>query len=198
MGGQLARVFVDANVLYSKTLRDWVGLLYTDEERAAPFEVYWSEDVLAEAMYHLRKDHPEWDGAKFAVMRDRIAQTFEVGRVTDYEVDGSYRGADRHDAHVHAAAVACGADYLLTCNVGDFSGEGADELPYEVVAPDDLFVLVDRSAPELVNACIDRQISHHQNRHGHVDLDGALKRAGCPAFAEVVLGHLRERALTGK
>ena len=55
-GSAPADVFVDANVLCSKTLLDWLG--------------------------HVR----------------------------DYEIDGSYRGADKHDAHVHAAAVACRAD----------------------------------------------------------------------------------------
>lgn len=197
MAGQPARVFVDANVLYSKTLRDWLGLLYTDQDEVAPFQVFWSEDVLAEVVYHLRKNHPEWDGGKLSNLRDRIAQTFEVGRVTDYSVDGSYQGNDPHDAHVHAAAVACQADYLLTCDHADFASEDPDELPYEIVVPDEFFVLVDRSSPELVDSCISHQIAYHQRRRGDVDLDGALKRAGCPDFAEVVVGHLRERALRG-
>lgn len=88
MGGHRAAVFVDANVPYSKTLRDWLGLLYTDQERVAPFQVFWSEDVLAEAMYHLRKHHPDWEGGKVPAIRDHIAQTFEVagGEVVEFGV----------------------------------------------------------------------------------------------------------------
>lgn len=51
-------VLVDANVLYSKTLGDWLGLLYTIPE-IPPFQVFWTEDVLAEAIYHLRRNHPD-------------------------------------------------------------------------------------------------------------------------------------------
>ncbi|HRW19253.1 MAG TPA: PIN domain-containing protein, partial [Dermatophilaceae bacterium] len=110
-------VFVDSNVLYSKTLLDWVALLYTDREIEAPFTVYWSDDVMAEAMYHLRRDNPHWSGARIARFRERLQEAFEIGHVRDYEIDNSYTGPDTHDAHVHAAASACGADYLLTCNV---------------------------------------------------------------------------------
>lgn len=196
MGGQrLSAVFVDANVLYSKTLRDWLGLLYTDDV-VASFQVFWSEDVMAEAIYHLRKQHPDWDGGKLSRIRDLIAGTFEVGRVTDFTVDDTYSGGDEGDAHVHSAAVACGADYLLTCNVRDFAGDDPHQLPYEVITPDDFFVVVGTSQPELVNSCISRQIQHYQEHAGGIDLDGALGRAGCPRFAELVLAQLRLRALS--
>lgn len=59
MGGPLiARVLVDANVFYSRTVRDWLGLMYTTSE-AEPFLVCWTEDIMAELLYHLRKGHPE-------------------------------------------------------------------------------------------------------------------------------------------
>ena len=58
-------VFVDANVLYSRTLRDWLGLLYTLPEYPL-FQVYWSEDVLAETLYNLRRSHPEWPGVRLS------------------------------------------------------------------------------------------------------------------------------------
>lgn len=77
------RVFVDANVLYSRTQRDWLALIYLQGQQS-PYEVYWSEDVLAEVAYHLRRRHPLWSGRKIATFRDRIAGTFEVGRVTDF------------------------------------------------------------------------------------------------------------------
>lgn len=35
------RVFVDANVWYSRTLRDWLGMLYTTPD-TPPFVVCWS------------------------------------------------------------------------------------------------------------------------------------------------------------
>ena len=56
-------VFVDANVWFSRTLRDWIGMLYTTPDTPS-FVVHWSEDVLAELIHHLRKRHPTWPGGR--------------------------------------------------------------------------------------------------------------------------------------
>src|SRR5690606_18540634 len=72
------RVFVDANVWYSRALRDWFGMLYTKPD-TPPFAVYWTEDVLAELVYHLRREHPDWPGRRITRIRDLMAGTFEAG-----------------------------------------------------------------------------------------------------------------------
>jgi predicted nucleic acid-binding protein len=195
MAGAIGRVFLDANVLYSRTVRDWLGLLYIDEVFEPPFHAFWSEDVLAEAMYHLRQNNPTWDGAKVALVRDRIAGTFEDGRVTDFVVDGSYRGPDHKDAHVHAACVACRADYLLTENRRDFPQDLADEVPYEVLTPDEFLQLIDDASPWLVDRAVQKQIAYWARKTDDVDLGGSLRRANCPGFAARVIGHLQEQAL---
>ena len=51
-------VFVDANVLYSRCLRDWLIMMALDSHYTA-YELRWSEAVLAEAFYHLRREHPD-------------------------------------------------------------------------------------------------------------------------------------------
>lgn len=187
MGGYAThKVFVDSNVLFSRTLRDWLGLLYTAGD-APPFVVCWSEDVLADTIHHLRKRHPEWDGRQTSKVRDLIAGTFEIGRVTDYVVDGSYLGSDPDDAHVHAAAVACRADILLTCNVSDFPECDA----YEVMSPADFFILVDDSIPGLVRAVSHDQARYWVVRAGECDLPGTLRAASAPHFAERVRVHLQ-------
>lgn len=123
--------FVDANVWFSRTLRDWLGMLYTVPE-SPPFVVYWTEDVLAELIYHLRKKNPSWPGDRITGIRDQLAGTFEAGRVERFEVDPTYGGRDPGDAHVHAAAVACRADVLVTCNANDFEWS-ENTSPYEVM-----------------------------------------------------------------
>lgn len=186
------RVFVDSNVFYSRTMRDWIGLLYVRGE-TSPFHVLWSEDVLADVLHHLRKKHPDWDGAAIAGVHDKIARTFEVGRVDDYVVDGSYGGADPDDAHVHAAAVRGRADILLTCNVKDFvlPDDQADLLTYEVYTPDDFFVLVDDSFPAHVCGVAHQQADYFFRKNGSADLPGRLRKANCPVFAERVRIHLQ-------
>jgi predicted nucleic acid-binding protein len=59
----ITRVLVDANVLYSKTLREWLALLYLRQEDEI-YSVYRTEDVLAETIHRLRRHHPHWNGGK--------------------------------------------------------------------------------------------------------------------------------------
>lgn len=179
-------VFVDANVIFSRTVRDWLGLLYT-ESHGSLFQVFWTEDVLAEAMYHLRKKHPGLSGQQVARVRDLIAGTFEVGRVTDFAIDPGWVGTDPHDAHVHAAATACGADILLTANQRDFDDDSAT---YSVYSPDEFFVLVEESAPDIVKAAVRSNLRYWMTKQCEPHLPLSLKTAGCPVFAERVRRHL--------
>lgn len=183
------RVLVDANVLFSRTLRDWLGQLYLHSDSF--FSVYWTEDILAETIYHLRREHPEWSGSQITIIRDRIADTFEGGRVEDFTPDGTFPGSDPHDEHVHAAAVACQAQYLLTRDAGFHDLGVADQLPYEVYTPDDFFLLIDQSAPHVVKSVTSDQQAYWQARGGRCNLPRSLTEAGCPEFADRVRGHLR-------
>lgn len=185
-------VFVDANVWFSRTIRDWLGVLYTTPE-APPFVVHWTEDVLAEVFHHLRKQHPAWPGARIAALRTQIAGTFEAGRVDEFIVDETYRGPDRHDAHVHAAAVASRADVLLTCDGAGFAWD-ENTSPYEVMMPDDFLVLVDDVNPVLVVDATLRMCEHWVTRTGEADLAAHLRAAGCPRFAARVEAHLQRMA----
>lgn len=186
-------VLVDANVLFSRTYRDWLSLLYL-RSKGSLFDVKWTEDILAETIYHIRKQRQDLSGTTLAQIRDRIEDTFPRGRVTDYSVPGSYRGPDPRDAHVHCAAEACGATIVLTDNTADFVPVGADvdDLPYELYRPDELFVLVDESAGELVRRVTLEQARYFVQRSGSADLPRALSHAGAPMFAERVRLHLVE------
>ena len=183
-------VFVDANVWFSRTLRDWLGMLYTTPD-TPPFVVHWSEDVLAELIHHLRKQNPEWPGGRITQLRDRLAGTFEAGRVDEYRIDATFRGRDAGDTHVHAAALACQADALVTCNVRDFVWD-ENTSPYDLLHPDDFLVLVDDADPLLVAEVTGRMCDHWMSRRGEANLPAALSAAGCPRFAQRVLDHLHQ------
>ncbi|NUT48139.1 MAG: PIN domain-containing protein [Saccharothrix sp.] len=191
------RVFVDANVLYSRTLRDWLALLQL-RSSGDVYTVYWTEDVLAETIYRLRRSHPEWNGAKITRIRDLIAATFEGGRVEEFSIDDSFPGSDGDDRHVHAAAVACRADIVLTADKGFLSsGREPDSQPYEAYGPDDFFMLVDDSAAALVRLVTREQTMYWTRRGTRADLAGPLIAAGCPRFAERVRAHQRKLSLPG-
>lgn len=84
------RVLPDANVWYSKTLRDWLLLI---EVCGGPYKTCWTEDVLAETLYHLRRKHPDWEGARIAAVRDTIVRAAEGGRIDDFVVTADFPGA---------------------------------------------------------------------------------------------------------
>lgn len=189
MGRVGETLFVDANVWFSRTLRDWIGMTYVAPIHQPLFEVYWSEDVLAELLFHLRKKHPDWSGERITGIRDRLADTFSMGRVIGFDTS-SYTGPDPHDAHVHAAAVACGATILLTWDTTGF-GPDRDELPYEVLTPDEFLVLLDDAAPQLVASVTREMRDYWIARTGEADLPRALERERCPEFARRVRLHLQ-------
>ena len=163
-------------------------MLYATPD-SPPFVVHWTEDVLAELLHHLRKSHPDWAGSRITTIRDQLAGTFEGGRVDQYVIDATYLGADVGDAHVHAAAMACNADVLVTFNVKDFVWD-ENVSSYEVMHPDDFLVLADDSFPDLIQEVTERMCSHWLERQEEANLPAKLRTAGCPRFADRVRTHL--------
>ncbi|WP_232839740.1 MULTISPECIES: PIN domain-containing protein [Nocardia] len=183
-------VLVDANVLYSRTLRDWLALLYLQPGNEM-FAVRWTDDIMAEFHYHLRKNNPTFGDAQVGGIRRRLESVFATGRISGYEIDETITYPDPGDAHVHCAALHAGVDILLTRNVGDFTQW--DDLPYEVFDCDEFFQLVDDSAPDLVRAVTGEQLVYHLRRSatGSISLPAMLRAAGAPAFGERVRRHVR-------
>ena len=177
-------IFVDANILMSRTLMDWLFMLRAETGRM--FSIVTSEDVLAEVEYSLRRLHPEAPGRLIVQKRAKIVECVDEV-LGDFDATVPYNGADPHDRHVHAAALAAGADILLT-NDGGFS-DSEDEL-YEVYRADDFFILIDDGAPSHVQRVTDKQRIYWRDRDGR-PLADALRGAECPQFAERVTGHLR-------
>lgn len=187
------RVFVDANVLASRVQRDWLFLL-AGEVRM--FDTYISEDVLAETIRTFRRRFPDADGGQVTRLRAGLV------RAADHMVDEfpgalTFVGNDHHDRHVNAAATACGAHKLLTCDSGFLDMDEAlmDQLPYEPYHPDDFFVLVNDSAPHAVRAVVQDQLRYWRSHGQPAQLADKLEGARCPLFAEVVRHHLA--ALSG-
>lgn len=187
------RVFVDANVFRSKTLRDWLFLLRNESNM---FTVCSTVDVIAEVIYSLRREKPGAPGALTRNVHDAITSSLDY-RIEDFpEGSPGYLGSDRHDAHVHTAAVAGDVQMVLTADKGftQVPRDQLDLLPYEVYRPDDFFVLVDKSSPQSVRKVTADQLAYWCQRkpHGGVNLVEALERAGCPQFALRIQERLQE------
>lgn len=184
----IQRVFVDANVLASRVQRDWLFMLGAEVRM---FDTYISEDVIAETVRTFRRRKPDADGGQVTRLRASLVASADH-MVEDFPGNIDFPGTDRHDQHVHAAASACGAHKLLTCDGGFLGMDDVlmDELPYEPWHPDDFFMLINDSSPLSVRAVVDEQRRYWTNKIGTPQLAEKLQLEQCPQFASVVRGHL--------
>jgi hypothetical protein len=180
MSSAVTIVLLDANILYSRTLRDWIALLQA--EAPGLFNVTWTEDIMVETLYHLRKKHPLWSEQQVGGIRRNLEKAFTGGQITGYQIDAALEYPDIGDAHVHAAAVHGAVDIVVTQNGKDLPY--SPDLSYEIYQPDDF----------LIRAVTEEQLRHYHRKSSAadgVDLPLRLKKAGAPMFAARVREHLQ-------
>lgn len=179
-------VLVDANIWVSRTLSDWLFALY--RVGATPmFHIQWTEDILAEARYRLRRINPEASSGALDFRFDHIRDALKYQRIDRFEVlDKSH--PDRFDWHVINAAIAGGSDYLVTDDKKFRQLRESDALHFEVHTADSSFLLLTESSPEHLRIAVRDQWEYHLKRHanGGFNLPKQLTKAGAPEFAEKV------------
>lgn len=184
----VARVLIDANIVYSRTLLDWISLLCL---RGNMFEVFWTEDVLAEARYNLRKDKPEISDGYLTQRFDRIRDLFPDGRISGFDItDRSH--PDPHDWHVVSAARYGRMGYLITDDTKFRELIDNPELEFETHTADTFLVLVDDSSPHLVRTVTAEQHAYWLAKPQGKCLPKALDDAGAPQFADRVRHRLQQ------
>ncbi len=189
-------MFVDANVLFSRTLRDWICLLALHSACTA-YDLRWSEDVLAEWMYRLRRRNPGHTDQAIAGRRRELEASFPAAMVRGYDPASVPEPADPHDRHVLAAALHGRADMLVTDDRrARLSHAAHDRL--DVCSADEFLTWVAEVHADLVPPVLHQQLDYY-NRNAIVtggrsadDLVVALRKAGAHRFA----AHL-ERLLAG-
>lgn len=185
-------VFIDATVLVSRSTRDWL-LHIRAASRRGMYVVACSRDVVIEALNTLRNQNPTWPGATTTELMDAFLNTLDI--IDDFDAEVSFDGVDPDDRHVHAAAIASGAGFLVTDDKG-FTRMASDETPYEVISADDFFVLVDDSSPHIIAEATRNQLHYWANRKQKAQLAERLAASRCPNFADRVSNHVRIQAGT--
>lgn len=188
-------VFVDANVLYSKTLRDWTLMLGQECNR---FAVVSSQDCIIEALANIREKNVAGDGGVVRQIKASIEGALH-DIIDDWpggEIDGM---PDEKDWHVVHAATHAQVQILVTDNLKDFAPV-ADSLPFDLYSPDELLTLVAHNDPEAVAKVTRRQVEYwnrvaqHRVKSGKTEpkrLSEALRDAGARDFADVIDQTLR-------
>jgi predicted nucleic acid-binding protein len=111
--------FLDANVIWGSLESD---LLLTLADRGV-IQAFWSERVLAEVSRTVHRRRP---GANIEGRLAAMRSSFPSAMVRGFEHLEPAMPADAGDRHVLAAAVHCGAAYLVTDNVKHFWPAQAD------------------------------------------------------------------------
>ncbi|MFJ7621387.1 MAG: putative nucleic acid-binding protein [Rhodococcus sp. (in: high G+C Gram-positive bacteria)] len=196
MSAGVPGVLPDANIFYSRTLRDWI-CLFANRSGAPLFHLHWTEDVLAELLYHLRKRYPTYADEQIGGVRDRIIQVAPHGRIAGYEIVSDLEYTDEYDAHLHAAAEHGMIQYVVTHDddFHKFAVSNDEHLGYEVYTADEFFMLVHRDSIATVREALLAQIAYHRARGKPFNLAARLDTAGAPNFAAVIRDMMQTRAV---
>lgn len=189
-------IFLDANILYPRTLRDWFANIALSSG-AEGVGLRWSEDVLAEWIYNRRKRNPGASDQEIGRWRQKISDAFPAAIIRDYSIDPTLLdGKDKFDAHVLAAAAHGNVDYLVTDNYKDFAPY-ADRFEFEIYTADDMLCLIKERRPDAVRTALKKQCQYWAGKAGTKTLPAALIDSGAPHFAGYIREQLSEMALSG-
>ena len=182
-------VLADANVLYSRVLRDY--LLYAAEYRL--IAVAWSRSILDEVTEHLMANRPGFTVESAARLVTAMTKAFPYAErnpgAADYQKLAHLSLPDEDDRHVLAAALAAEADIICTSNLADFPEPVVAGLGFSVMTPDELLCRLIAAAPAVMLLVHETSVA---NLRGATDLStiDALRRAGASQAAEAVAGLL--------
>lgn len=129
--------FLDANVLYSATLRS----VMMELALAGVFRPLWSERVHDEWTNALGRDRPDIPLERIARTRALMLAHVEDAMVAGYEpLLGALSLPDPDDCHVLAAAIHGEAEIIVTANIKDFPASALIPHNLTAITPDTFVV----------------------------------------------------------
>lgn len=183
----MRRVYVDTSVLFPFSVMDLFLALAEDSIH----HVLWTDELLDEWERVIVREHqrtPESAAAVTNAIREffddtRIEPTLYRGRIS------TMPGSD-HDDHVHsAAAIAAGADALITWDKAGFPPKELAELGLRVLDPDTYLVeLLDELGNDVIVTVEQLAQSKTRPPMSTQDLLEAMDRAGLQHFTERLRG----------
>jgi len=190
-------VLADANVLYSRVLRDY--LLYASAQGV--LQIRWSRTILEEMTRHLIANNLRFDEASAERLITAMNSAFPAAEVP---VDSSdFLGLehlslpDEDDLHVLAAAVATEADVLCTDNLKDFPAETMREVDIEIMSADALLSHLIREFPGSMLAAHQLAVANLVGASDESTLN-ALRRAGAKSAASLMHDALNRSTSTAE
>lgn len=118
------------------------------------FRARWTNDIHDEWTRNVIKDRPDIPVEKIQATRDAMDRGAEGCLIDGYhDLIPSLNLPDVNDRHVLAAAIACGADAIVTFNLKDFPAAVLDQYGIEAIHPDDFVAdLIDLNAARVIQS----------------------------------------------
>jgi predicted nucleic acid-binding protein len=151
-------VLADANILYSRTLRDYV--LYAADEGA--IEIHWSQHILDEMSRNLQEN---LGFSRDDTMRlEELMNDYIEYALIDVERDDlatvDHVEMDAKDRHVLAAAISAEADILLTQNTKHFPGDWMTDRGIDLMDAGELLLILAERFPDKVRRAHDKVVRY--------------------------------------
>lgn len=188
----MTRVFVDTNVLFPFSVMD-VMLALTED---SVHDVLWTQALLAEWERVIVREQRR-SAASAVAITAAIRESFPDSEVPEsaYTHLIAQMPGDDPDDRVHmAAAIAGGAETIVTWNQADFPAEPLAAHRIQVRGPDEyLCDLLDTWPEEVAGTVVRLAGEKRRPPMTPTDLTNLLAKAGVPAFAERLQTRLTDR-----
>lgn len=175
-------VVADANILFSRTLRDY--FLYLAD--AGAIEIHWSQQILDEMSRNLRA-RLGLDNAATERLEELMNDFIEYALVDVDQADVATAETvkmDAKDRHVLAAALSADADILLTENTKHFPQDWMTEHGIELLGAGELLVRLAAHFPDELRAAHARTLRYSPKPEA--DVLATLERSAGPSSVEAI------------
>lgn len=176
-----AKAILDANVLYPTVLRE----ILIGVARAGLYRPLWSDRILEEwarATVKLGPGAEDVARGEIAALRAAFPEAAVVPRPA---IEARLHLPDPADIHVLAAAIAGGADLIVTFNAQDFPRAALAEEGIARMDPDQFLRDLDDRAPRAVRAAVEKVRATAERLSGEPQpLRALLKRARLPRLGK--------------
>lgn len=172
------RALLDACALYPWTLRDFLMRI----AQAGAFTPLWSDEILDEFVGAILRNRKDMPAARLERTRSLMEAAFPRACVqVDAEAEVGLELPDPDDRHVLAAAIAGGAESIVTFNLKDFPSAALAHHCIVATHPDTFVVQLLARDPEAVTRALAAQVASLRNPPlMPLELLAILDRLGLP------------------
>jgi predicted nucleic acid-binding protein len=187
----MAKIFADTNVLFPFSVMDLMLALTEDSVH----EVLWTQDLLAEWERVIVREQRR-SAVSAAAITAAIREYFPEGEVPKpayAHLIAQMPGEDPDDRVHMAAAIAGGAETIVTWNRADFPAGALAAFGVRVHTPDEyLCDLIDAWPDEVFSTVVRLADEKRRPPVSPIDLVNVLAQAGVPNFAQRMQTKLAE------